>query len=119
MTTIITSVICFMDGGKMQNMRQSLQQLRHRLLLRADTNLILGISKNLFLEIGVWGCGCPVDTSQPKAEKHRPSRQARQPHEPSLVILNHNQSAPCRRNNYNILLYIIASMCRKFNQEII
>ena len=29
------------------------------------------------------GCGCPVDTSQPKAEKHRPSRQARPGTRPS------------------------------------
>ena len=31
----------------------------------------------------VEGCGCPVDTSQPKAEKHRPSRQARPGTRPS------------------------------------
>ena len=27
--------------------------------------------------IGIWGCGCPVDTSEPQVQKHRPSRQAR------------------------------------------
>lgn len=62
----------------------------------------------------MWGCGCPVDTSEPQAQKHRPSRQARLDDE--IVVTTHLNTD--NLHNHFVVNSVSFKTGRKFENHI-
>ena len=62
----------------------------------------------------MWGCGCPVDTSEPQAQKHRPSRQARPSYE--IVVTTHLNTD--NLHNHFVVNSVSFKTGRKFENHI-